>query len=55
MKYLGLLCPIETQLIRRTTTAIIIIQQEALQKVWKTLKNRLHAKIREDGGHVEHL
>ena len=39
----------------RIARAIRSIQQETLQKVWKNLGNRLHAKIKEDGGHIEQL
>ena len=44
-----------TKLKRRITRAIITIQEETIQKVWKNLENRLHIIIREDGNHVAHL
>ena len=42
------------QLKRRIIRAIRSIQQETLQKMWK-LRKSVNAKIREDGGHIEHL
>ena len=44
-----------TQLKPTITRAIIVIQRETLQKVWKNIENRLHAMIREDIEHVDHL
>ena len=48
-------CRNVTQLKRRITTAVRTISGEVLGNVWRNLKERLNAVIREDGGHVENL
>ncbi len=48
-------CRNVTQLKRRITTAVRIINGVMLGNVWKNLKERLNVVIREDGGHVENL
>ena len=48
-------CRNVTQLKQRLRTALRNINGEMLGNVWKNLKERLNAVIREDGGHVDNL
>ena len=48
-------CRNVTQLKRRITTAVRIINGVMLGNFWKSLKERLNAVIREDSGHFENL